>query len=232
VEGLSFEFPKTAYPGHLREKGYNAISLRGVVNGWVRDIRTVNADSGIFVNECKFVTVRDVVITGRYMHHPISLSWSADCLITRWRIEVPHRHGTTISWGAHNNVFSHGWGRTRALDAHRAASFENLHTAITVLEPRGLFRSGGGGGRGPHSPRRNTYWNFKLVGAKGRDVRVTSHREWPLGIFVGFHGPGKVVMDPVAGMKQQIVDLNKTPAIEDLHEYQRNLRLGKKPPAP
>jgi hypothetical protein len=45
IEGLTFEFRTGRYAGHLREEGYNAISLRQVANSWVRDIQTVNAGS-------------------------------------------------------------------------------------------------------------------------------------------------------------------------------------------
>ena len=227
IEGVTFEFPNTTYPGHLKEKGYNAVMMRDVVNGWVRDVRTVYADSGVIVNQSKYVTVRDVLIRGRTMHHPLAVSWSADCLFTQWRIEAPHVHGTTISWAAHGNVFSHGWGQSLAMDAHRAAAFENLHTAITIADPRRPFRSGGSGPRGPHSARRNVYWNIKLLAGKSVKVRITGHREWPLGIFVGFHGDAEVLMAPVAGLRQQIVGLNETPAIQDLHAHQRKLRLRK-----
>ena len=123
----------------------------------MRDVRTVNADSGIFVGGSKRVTVSDIRIEGRMMHHCLSASWSQDCLFTRWRIEAPHRHGTTISWSAHRNVFSHGFGRDLAMDAHRAASFENLHSRITIEWTESVgnpFRSGGSLPRGPHAARR------------------------------------------------------------------------------
>ncbi len=229
VEGLTFEFPQTPYPGHLREKGYNAILMRAVVNGWVRDVRTAQADSGVIVNQSKHVTVCDVVLRGRTMHHPLAASWSADCLFTRWRIEAPHVHGTTISWAAHGNVFSRGWGRRLAMDAHRAAPFQNLHAAITIADAHRPFRSGGSAPRGPHAARQNVYWNVRLL-TGGRGIRIRGHGEWPLGMFVGFHGDGKVALDPVAGLRQQVLHLNRRPDIEDLHAHQLRRRLGKQTP--
>ncbi len=229
IEGLTLEFPKTPYPGHLKEKGYNAVSLRDLVNGWVRDVRTVHADSGIGLGACKHVTVRDVILKGRKMHHPLAVSWGSDCLFTRWRIEAPHVHGTTISWCAHGNVFSGGWGRQLAMDSHRAASFQNLHTAITIDHGKGVvnpFRSGGSGPRGPHAAGRNVYWNIdNRFAAAGGSARITGYKEWPLGIFVGWRGNRKLTMPPYPGLKQQIIDLNQTPPIEDLHAYQLKRRL-------
>jgi hypothetical protein len=228
VEGLTFEFAKTAYPGHLREKGYNGVYVNGAINCWVRDIRTVNADSGIFVNGSRYCTVQGVRIKGRKMHHCISMSWSSDCLFTGWRIEAPHVHGTTISWCAHGNVYSDGWARGLAMDSHRAASFENLHTDIVIEEgsPRTVrpFRSGGSGPRGPHSARRNVYWNiaYRFAKAEGPPVSVRGHDQWPLGVFVGWHGNRPLVFRPIKGMRQQVLDLNEKPAIENLHLHQRD----------
>ena len=74
----------------------------------LKRVQTVNADSGVILGACKHVTVSDVVIKGRKMHHCLAVSWGSDCLFTRWRIEAPHVHGTTISWCAHGNVFKPG----------------------------------------------------------------------------------------------------------------------------
>jgi hypothetical protein len=230
IEGLTIEFPRTEYPGHLRERGYNGIYMAGVVNGWVRDVRTVNADSGIFVNRCRYVTVSDVTISGRKMHHCLSMSWSADCLCTRWRIEAPHVHGTTISWCAHGNVYSDGWARSLAMDAHRAASFQNLHTNIVIEHGSGgrpePFRSGGGAGRGPHAAKQNVYWNieYRFATASRRPLHITGHKEWPHGIFVGWWGNRPLRFEAVEGLRQQVVQLNRHPVIEDLHRFQRGRR--------
>jgi len=233
IEGLTIAFPRTTYPGHLKERGYNGISISSLVNGWVRDVRTINADSGIFIGSCRYVTVRDIVLRGRRMHHPLSVSWAADCLITRWRIEAPHRHGTTISWAAHGNVFSHGWGNALAMDAHRAASFQNLHSQIVVAHgrrPLSPFRSGGSRPRGPHTASRNVYWNIynQYPQASGKRASILGHAEWPRGIFVGWRGNRPLKFEPVRNMKQQIVALNQRLEVQDLHAWQLARRLKKK----
>lgn len=227
IEGLSFAFKKARYPGHLKEKGYNAISLRDGIDCWIRDVRTLNADSGIFVNRSRRVTVSDVVIRGRRMHHCLSASWSSHCLFTRWRIEAPHRHGTTISWSAHRNVFSHGWARRLGMDSHRAASFENLHSQITIDwagEVGNPFRSGGSWPRGPHSARKNVYWNMVYEAPPGtKPVRVFGHWEWPRGIFAGWRGNRRLSFPPLRKLKQRVLFLNQAPPVPDLHAHQRKL---------
>ena len=224
VSGISFEFPGTPYPGHLKEKGFNGIEMSSAIHCWVRDVRMVDADSGIFVGSSRYVTVEDVTLEGREMHHGLSLSWSSDCLVTRWRIEAPHVHGTTLSWAAHGNVFSRGSGKDLAMDCHRAAPFENLHTAIVIehgKRPRSPFKSGGKGDRGPHSARGNVYWNIehRFEGGKG-PFEVRGQEEWPRGIFVGWHGNRPLRFEPTEGLRQQVLALNQRPAIVDLHTHQ------------
>ncbi len=231
IEGLTIAFPKTPYPGHLKERGYNGIHLTGALDCWVRDVAFSNADSGVFLGGCKRVTVSDVDIRGRTMHHPLCVSWSADCLVTRWRIDAPHIHGTTMSWSTHGTVYSHGWGRDLAMDSHRACSFENLHSDITIAAGGRLqspFRSGGSRPRGPHAARRNVYWNVRVeFNTDEGGAKVTGHDEWPLGVFAYWTSNRKMTFGPTPGMEQRVIGLGEKPPVEDLHEYQLKKRLGK-----
>lgn len=52
VEGLTFSFAWSLYNGHHLEKGFNALFLKNVADSWVRDIRTINADSSVLINGC------------------------------------------------------------------------------------------------------------------------------------------------------------------------------------
>jgi hypothetical protein len=227
IEGLAFQFPKTKYPGHLKEKGYNALSVSLAIHCWVKDIRIRNADSGLFLHSCAHVTAEDLDISGRRMHHPMSVSWSTYCLIQRWRLTAPHRHGTTLSWAAHGNVFADGFARNLAMDCHRAAPFQNLHTNIIVEQGSNSvitpFRSGGSRPRGPHSARRNVYWNieFRFNDKASKRVKVSSHKEWPLGVFYSWHGNRALDFKPIEGLKQQLKLINKKTEIANLYEYQR-----------
>ncbi|MCR4314780.1 MAG: hypothetical protein NUW37_00375 [Planctomycetes bacterium] len=232
IRGVGFEFPLTEYPGHLKEVGYNAIAMSSAVNCVIIDVRTLNADSGIFVSSCRCLTIDEVTIAGRYMHHCICVSWSSDCLVTNWRIEAQHRHGTTISWTAHGNVFSRGFGHQLAMDSHRAASFMNLHTDIEIDHGATMqypFRSGGSAPRGPHSAKQNVYWNIRNTfrGRPDETTRIGPVREWPRGVFVGWTGTRPLEMPPIANLRQQVVLLNEVPEVPDLYLYQRKLRIGR-----
>lgn len=229
IEGIAFEFPETEYPGHLKERGYNAIQLRNLVQSWVRDIRTVHADSGINVSRSGFVTVDGVVLRGRYMHHPLTVGQSSDCLVTNWRIEAPHRHGTTLTWGANGNVFSKGYGRDLAMDCHRAAPTTNLHTDIVIdMSERAPspFRSGGSRPRGTHAARDNVYWNIELrfPAASDTPYRIGGLDEWPCGVFVGWRGNRPIALRTSEARGHRVLDHGATPAIGDLHAFQRSQR--------
>lgn len=52
VEGLTFSFAWSLYNGHHLEKGLNALFLKNAADSWVRDVRTVNADSSVLINGC------------------------------------------------------------------------------------------------------------------------------------------------------------------------------------
>lgn len=212
IEGLRIEFPLTKYPGHLNELGYNAIAFDSVVDGWIRDVEIVNADSGIFVGGSKQCTIRDVRIVGdRGMHHALCASASADCLFERWEILAPHVHGTTVSWGACGNVFRHGRGRLLAMDAHRSWPYQNVHDDITILhEDRAPdpLRSGGDASRGPHAARGNVYRNIRFVFEKpGPPVRFGPYAEWPGCVFEGWHGDREIDFRGVPG--QTIGPMNR-----------------------
>lgn len=226
VEGITLEFPKSKYPGHLKESGYNGLAMSLAVNCWVDDFKVVNGDSGLFMNSCAYVTATNITMVGRYMHHPISLSWTSHCLVRHWRIEAPHRHGTTLSWGAHGNVFSDGWGKNLALDCHRALPFLNLHTKIVSQQSNesrvNPLRSGGSAPRGPHSGRGNIYWNVELRFNKKapKKVRVSGHSQWPGGVFYSWRGNRKLDFRPVVGQGQRFPLLNQAPKIPNLYDAQ------------
>lgn len=117
------------------------------------------------------------------------------------------------------------------MDAHRATPFENLHTNIVIECGASLpspFRSGGSVPRGPHAARGNVYWNVEIRAAPGEGaLRIPPQREWPLGVFVGWRGSRPVRFEEAAGLGQIIQFLNRAPAVENLHVYQRKRRVGR-----
>jgi len=211
VENMTFEFVESIYPGHLKERGHNAIAGSALVECLFKNITTKHADSGVLLGNCGFTTLRNILIKGRYMHHPISLSWCSHCLVKDFEIYAPHRHGTTISWSSHYNVFHSGRGNELAMDSHRACSFRNLHEDMVIVHgdtPLQPLRSGGSKPRGLHAARENVYWNIEHVfPSEGPIFTINYLSDWPLGTFVGWHGNRKINIKPYwDGQTVQSVD--------------------------
>lgn len=167
IEHLSIEFPNTPYRGHFTEVGYNALAFSGVIDCWARDLRILNADSGIFMSGY-FCTVDGLVYdsdrkadkqqhaTG---HHGMALAF--DNLVTNFRFNTRFIHDITTSNGASGNVVSHGSGIDLCFDNHARAPYANLFTDIDCGKGSRLWRHGGGKDLGRASGAWSTWWNIR-----------------------------------------------------------------------
>jgi hypothetical protein len=166
IEHLAIDFPSTTYPGHHRERGYNAIDFsHNVVNAWVRDVEVRNCDSGIFVGrrskwltltQLQFVSSRPGDAKGNQGHHGVALSGCSDVLVTNLTFEAEFIHELTLTHRAMGNVFSGPvQGRRLDLDLHRDAPFENL---FQNLSGDLHLQDSGSACYGPPAGVRNTYW--------------------------------------------------------------------------
>lgn len=251
IKGFKILFKYEAYAGHLKEKGWNAVFARGVVNGWIEDLEIRNADLGVVVNDSRFVTGKKLKMNGRKLHHALSFSWSSDCVFDSWKIEASHVHGTTISTGAHNNVFSRGFGKKLKMDAHRRQPFQNLHTQIEIehgkdedgqpRDPNKVFSSSGREGVGLHAAAFNVYWNIYHDFSENSPHKVTfgPFKEWPRALFMGWRGDRQIKIKKQTGKYQWVDSTGKIPVlpvwdagrgvfvpekIRNLYLYQRSLR--------
>jgi hypothetical protein len=166
IEHLAIDFPSTAYPGHHRERGYNAIDFsHNVVNAWIRDVEVRNCDSGIFVGrrskwltitQLQFLSSRPGDAKGNQGHHGVALSSCSDVLVTGLTFEAEFIHELTLTHRAVGNVFSGPVrGRRLDLDLHRDAPFENL---FQDLSGDLHLQDSGSACYGPPAGARNTYW--------------------------------------------------------------------------
>jgi len=167
IEDVCFLFPKRQYKGHFTELGYNAIAFSGVVNCWARNIRIVNADSGIYVHG-RFCTVQRISLemqgakTGRggvFGHHGVTLGGS-DNLVTQFDIRMRFVHDITVSrsWG---NVASNGRGVDLCFDHHKKAPFANLFTNLDIGAGTRMWRCGGGRSLGRNCGAFGTFWGIR-----------------------------------------------------------------------
>ena len=133
IEDVCFLFPGRTYKGHFTELGYNAISFSGVVNCWARNIRIVNADSGIYAHG-RFCTMQRVSLEtdgaktdkrGVFGHHGVTLGGS-DNLLTQFDIRMRFVHDITVSrsWG---NVASNGGGGSLLRPSQKSAVCESVY---------------------------------------------------------------------------------------------------------
>ncbi len=167
VESMSLEFPDDPYRGHFTELGYNGIAMSGVAHCWVRDIRFVNAESGVFFNGC-FSTIDGLVFEserepdrfGNRGHHAITVT-GTDNLTTGFDFRVRYIHDITVTRGSIGNVFASGRGVDVNFDHHRRGPYENLFTDIDVGVGSRVWASGGGAALGRHSAARATFWNLR-----------------------------------------------------------------------
>jgi hypothetical protein len=173
IENLSCEFPDQPYKGHFTELGFNAIALSGVADCWVRNVRTINADSGLFIGG-NFNTVQGVVLESQREHdnqncvghHGISLG-GGDHLVTDFDFRARYIHDITVSHHCSGNVCARGRGVDLALDHHRYAPYENLFTDLDAGAGKRLWKCGGGAALGKHCGARGTFWNIRAASPLG-----------------------------------------------------------------
>jgi hypothetical protein len=227
IENLAFEFPNHPYKGHFTELGFNPIALNGVADCWVRNIRIINADSGIFINGC-FNTVDGVFIESARApdlqqcvgHHGISVG-GGDNLVTRFDFRARFIHDLTVSQCA-GNVFSHGRGLDLSLDHHRRAPYENLFTDLDAGAGTRLWKCGGGAKLGYHCGARGTFWNIRAAST----LRYPPPGFGPASLnVVGLHTD----LESETRVDGKWFEAIPPPRLEpqNLHESQRRRRLNK-----
>jgi hypothetical protein len=169
IENLTFEFPVTPYAGHFTEQGYNPLAFGRVANCWARNLRVVNADSGVFVAG-QFCTIDGIVMEsarpadtklGATGHHGTYIEGN-DNLYTHFDFRTKFVHDLSVSHCT-GNVFSVGRGVDLCLDHHKRAPYANLFTALDAGAGTRLWHCGGGAALGKHCAGGGTFWNISAA---------------------------------------------------------------------
>jgi hypothetical protein len=162
IEELAISFPVKPYKGHFTERGMNAIAMNGVSDGWIRNVKISNCDSGVFVAG-SFCTVDGLVIDGVRKptrgdtgHHGVTLGH--DCLFQNFDIRTKFIHDITMSNRQAGNVVKNGKGSNLSFDHHKRAPYENLFCNIDVGDGGQIWRCGGGRDLGKNCGARGTFW--------------------------------------------------------------------------
>lgn len=178
VEGMTFHFKWAPYAGHHLEKGYNAIEFVAVRDCWARDIRTINADSGVLINTASAVTVSGIRMqvsrtrkndipnaydetTNSDGHWGVQYTHSFDVLMEKFDIRCTMMHDMGTGSSGKFGVFQNGVMTDGNLDLHRALSGPTLYTNIDVGVGRNALYSGGPGASGPNAAAGTTWWNIR-----------------------------------------------------------------------
>jgi len=226
VESLCFEFPTTPYLGHFKEVGYNALSHNGCADCWVRDIRIVDADSGLFPSAmfCTFQGIvfessRPVDVSGSTGHHGLNFA-GADDLFIDFDFRTQFIHDISVDGVATGNVSANGKGVDLCLDHHKRTCSENLFSNLDAGAGTHLWRCGGGGDLGKHCAARGTFWNIRArvpQTAPGPDFGPASMN------FIALHTTDPTDINPEGRWFEAIPSAEITP--QELHAAQLDRRL-------
>jgi len=237
IEHLSIHFPWTAYPGHFRERGYNALFFQDVSQCWINDVEIQNSDFGIDMKSTNFCTVSNVRLTtsasravgadsrGANGHHGIDISYGSENLVTNFDVQTKFVHDISVEWYALHTVFSNGRGLDLNMDHHREANYSSLFSQLDLGAGTRPFDSGGSDNRGAHAGAYNTYWNIRATGP----VRLPQADFGPLLNFIGLKTNAtnaRAVNSTYQWFVEQIEPGSLCPG--DLHEAMRSRRLARR----
>ena len=241
IQDLALDFPANPYFGHHNEAGYNGVYFTGVYNGWIRNVRVTNADSGILTDDLANVTIANVVTDGDHKaHYAVHVGNVHNVLVDGLTVRNPTEHTLSINTQATKSVYKDAvaWHRP-TLDQHAGANHQNLFDNVTVhIVPDrkaedgspmyNLYKAGGAGYWLPGHARYNTTWNLNVVvdgGVEpGQPVTILADSEGPDARIVGMHGNRELVLDHTP---DPLVERMNEPvgAAPSLYEYQRQRRL-------
>ncbi len=234
IEDIGFVFPEGTAFGHHQEEGYNAIYFTGVYDGWVRNIRTRDADSGVLTYDSANLTIADVLSEGRrHAHYAVHVGNVNNVLVRDVEVFNPVIHTFSINTQASRNVFlrARSW-QEPVIDQHAGANHQNLFDQLTLHVHARRDKAGkpfypvwNGSGAGYWEPghgRYNTTWNLKVMVESGaapdETVRLDGTDEGPDARVVGVSGNRAFSVDYrpaplLRALNQPLVD---TPSLYEL----------------
>ncbi len=244
IEEIGFVFPAGSSFGHHQEEGYNAIHFSGVFDGWIRNIRTRDADAGVLTYDSANLTISDVVIEGqRRAHYAVHVGNVHNVLVRDIDVFNPVIHTFSINTQATRNVFlrARAW-REPVIDQHAGANHQNLFDAVTfhVTAKRGkdgkpaypVWNGSGAGYWEPGHGRYNTTWNLRVLvdggAAPYETVRLEGIDEGPDARVIGVSGnrPFSVNYRPVPVLKALNQAISDAPSLYELQLARRKAGLA------
>jgi len=174
-----------------------------VYDGWVRDIKVHNGDSGILSYNSANVTIKNMETTGeRGAHYSVHAGNVHNVLIENLIVNNSPVHSLSVNTQSTKCVFKNAVvNKGAVLDQHAGANHQNLFDNVTlnVDAMRGdkgayypVWNGSGAGYWQPGHGRYNTTWNLKVNVRSGADrdekVRLEGLAEGPDARIVGVSG--------------------------------------------
>ncbi len=239
LQDFAISFPDNAYFGHHQEAGFNGVYFTGVFNGWIRNVRIDEADSGILTDDLANVTIANILTTGtQKAHYAVHVGNVHNVLVDNLVVENPTEHTLSFNTQATRSVYRGGVVFTApTLDQHAGANMQNLYDDVTVhldavpgndgKPVYDLYKAGGAGYWKPGHARYNTTWNLNVIvdsgAAPDEIMTIFAGSEGPDARVVGLHGNRKLALDftpaPYVEALNQRLD-----AVPSLYGYQLEQR--------
>ena len=240
LEDFSISFPDSPYFGHHLERGYNGIYVTSVIDGWVRDVRFRNADSGVLTYNSANLTIENIRSEGdRPAHYAVHLGYVHNVLVKDLTVENPVIHSLTFNTQSTKSVYQNATVLSGSvLDQHAGANHQNLFDNVTLhVNPKRrngqpfypVWDGSGAGYWQPGHGQFNTTWNLNIVVESGADraetVTLDGLAEGPEAFIIGVHGNRDFEVDYRPAPKALMV--NQEPEVRSLYEWQ--LKQRKRP---
>ena len=238
IEHLRISFPMAETIAHHVEEGFNAIYLTRLFNGWVKDVKIVNSDSGILTEEVANVTIQDVETRGEKLaHYAVYIGGVHNVLVENLKVYNKVRHPLSFNTFSTKSVFKNCEVFVDPiLDQHSGANHQNLfddvklHVRLKGEDTYPLFAGGGAGYWKPSHGAYNTFWNVQIHFLDGvsydRKILLNGMNDGSTAILVGVHAnmPVEVEYGPNAHIELTNRSLSGCPS---LYDYQLQQRLKK-----
>ncbi|WP_344871852.1 glycosyl hydrolase family 28-related protein [Nonomuraea antimicrobica] len=230
VEHLTIRNEPVAMTAHNRHPGSNGVCFQAVHDCWASGVRVENCDLGFGFTSAKSVTLSDVVVGGRAVHHSFACRMQShdnlveDFVIEEFTVPVPSgaiHHGLNVEGLSSGNVWRRGRMAEGTFDTHRALPFENVRTDITLVNNG---RVGGSAASGPLFGARMAHWNVRSTGDSAYAVAVADVA--PRSVTLGVRGTGDTASglprDFAGDLQNLAAQQGSTPRVTDLYAAQRD----------
>lgn len=233
LEDFSITFPESPYFGHHLERGYNGIYVTSVIDGWVRDVRFRNADSGILTYNSANLTIENIRSEGdRPAHYAVHLGNVHNVLVSDLVVENPAVHSLTFNTQSTKSVYRNATVlNASVLDQHAGANHQNLFDNVTLhinaerRNGRPFYNVWDGSGAGYWQPghgRFNTTWNLNVIVESGASreetVKLDGLAEGPEAFIMGVQGNRNFEVDYRPAPK--VLSVNEAPPVRSLYDWQ------------